>query len=144
MADTSQDYATHRRYDPAFHVFVFGVLAINLLVSAWNLVRFPGLASFWGLVTAAAFVVLFFKVRLYALKVQDRVIRLEERLRLAALLPEPQRARIPELTVSQLIGIRFASDAEVPKVVEQALAERLDGEEIKKRISSWRADEFRV
>jgi hypothetical protein len=93
---------------------------------------------------AVACVVLVVKVRLYSLKVQDRVIRLEERLRLTQLLPEPLRSRIPELTESQLCGLRFASDAEVPKLVERALNEKLSRTDIKKSIKTWRPDYWRV
>lgn len=144
MADVAQGYANHKRYDPAFHVFVFGVFAVNLLLALWGLFRGFSFAGVWNVLMAAAFVVLFFRVRLYALKVQDRVIRLEERLRLSSLLPEPLRGRIPELSVAQLIALRFASDAECPVLVEQALGERLGGDAIKKRIVSWRADTHRV
>jgi hypothetical protein len=85
-----------------------------------------------------------FKIRLNALKVQDRVIRLEERLRLATILPEPLRSHIPELTESQLIGLRFASDAEIPALVQRVLTEKLSCDEIKKSIKTWRPDDFRV
>ena len=145
MGDTgSQTYATHRRYDPLFHVFTFGILAISLLVSLWQLVRSPGFTTAWIFLVFAALLVLSFKVRLYALKVQDRIIRLEERLRLQQLLSEPLRARIGELTEGQLIGLRFASDGELPELVRQSLDESLPREEIKKRVKVWRPDTFRV
>jgi hypothetical protein len=145
MAETGfQNYANHRRLDPAMHFFVFGVFAVNVLMTLWGAVRNRDLTSIWSVVMASAFVVLFFKVRLYSLQVQDRVIRLEERLRLATLLPDGLRARIGELTTRQLIGLRFASDAEVPALVQAALDNRLGAEEIKKKIVSWRADFERV
>jgi len=139
-----QTYANHRRYDPPFHVFIFGVLAISLLVSLWQLVRSPGFTTTWIFLVFAALLVLSFKVRLYALKVQDRIIRLEERLRLQQLLSEPLKARIGELTEGQLIGLRFASDGELPELVRQSLDENLPREEIKKRVKVWRPDTFRV
>ena len=145
MAETgSQTYATHRRYDPLFHVFTFGILALSLLVALWQLVRSPGFTTAWIFLVFAALLVLCFKVRLYALKVQDRVIRLEERLRLRELLPEALRSRIGELTEGQLIGLRFASDGELPELVRQSLDEDLPREEIKKRVKVWRPDTFRV
>ena len=75
---------------------------------------------------------------------QYRFIRLEERLRLTQLLSEPLRSRIPELTEDQLVGLRFASDAEVPKLVERALSEKLTRGDIKQAIQSWRPDHWRV
>jgi Family of unknown function (DUF6526) len=142
--DVPQSYANHRRYDPIFHVFAFGVFGISLLVALWQLVKNPGLPTLWIFVVFAGALVVLFKERLYALKVQDRVIRLEERLRLQQLLPEPLRSRIGELSVDQLIGLRFASDGEVADLVRQALDEKLPREEIKKRIKVWRPDNDRV
>lgn len=139
-----QTYANHRRYDPIFHFFTFGVLAVSFLLAVWRTVRTPSLENAWWVVVAAAAIVLFFKVRGYALKVQDRVIRLEERLRLEKLLAEPLKSRLGELGEGQLVGLRFASDGEVADLVKEALDERLSGEEIKKRVKVWRPDTLRV
>jgi hypothetical protein len=148
---TSQTYANHTRFDPWFHFFLAPVFGLGLILS---LVHFlyhfresdarDNIHAFLLVVLAFALVVLLFKVRLYALRVQDRVIRLEERLRLTQILPEPLRARIPELTAGDLVALRFASDAEVPKLVERVLKEKLSRSEIKKAVQNWRPDYWRV
>jgi hypothetical protein len=139
-----QTFANHTRFDPLFHFIVIPVFLLTAIASAIHLVWRPSWhsASFFVISVAAAIAAL--KIRLYALKVQDRVIRLEESLRLAMLLPEALRPRIPELTVDQLIALRFASNAEVPKLTELALSEKLSREGIKKAIQVWRPDYFRV
>jgi hypothetical protein len=144
MAQPEQNFKNHVRFDPMFHGFLtFG--ALILLGSAiYALVRQP---DWWGVVRLLGVVwaiVLMFKMRLYALKVQDRVIRLEERLRLAQLLPEITRARIGELSERQIIALRFASDGEVGGLVEQTLDGDWDSKQIKQAVRSWRADTFRV
>ena len=139
-----QTFANHTRFDPPYHFFVIPVLAITVLVTIWNLIQNASFYSAWMVVVALALVVLALKCRLYALKVQTRVIRLEERLRLVTLLPESLRAKIPQLTEGQLVALRFASDAEVPGLVEKALAASLPNTEIKKAIVNWRPDYFRV
>jgi hypothetical protein len=146
-----QTFANHTRFDPAFHFFAAPVLLLGLLLA---LVHFfahitqgdfrDHFHAFLLIVLALALLTLALKSRAYSLKVQDRVIRLEERLRLAMLLPEPLRARIPELTEAQLVGLRFASDAEIPKLVERTLKENLSRKDIKKAIQNWRPDYWRV
>lgn len=140
----AQTFSNHTRYDPLFHFFILPVFAITLIVTIVHLVRRPGLHSAWMLVIMVAAVVALFKIRLYALKVQDRVIRLEERLRLARLLDESLRPRIGEFTESQLVGLRFASDAELPALAARALSEKLSRDEIKKAVQQWRPDNWRV
>jgi Family of unknown function (DUF6526) len=144
MAQPEQNFKNHVRFDPMFHGFLtFGAL-ILLGSTIYALVRQP---DWWGLVRLLGVlwaIVLMFKMRLYALRVQDRVIRLEERLRLAQLLPETTRARIGELSERQMIALRFASDGEVGGLVEQTLNGNWDSKQIKQAVRSWRADTFRV
>ena len=144
MPDTTQDFAHHTRWDPAFHFFVVPVFAITVIMTIVHLVRRPGLHSAYMIVVAIALLIAVFKIRTYSLKVQDRVIRLEERLRLATLIDPALRSRIPELTKSQLVALRFASDGELPGLATRALNEKLPAAEIKKAIQSWRPDDFRV
>ncbi len=139
-----QTFENHTRYDPAFHFFLVPLSVATFVAAAWNAFRHPDSVSLWRAVGALLFVFAVFLIRVYSLKVQDRVIRLEERLRLTALLPESQRARIGELTDRQLVALRFASDAELPALAARALEERLAPADIKKSIQSWRADYFRV
>jgi len=147
-----QNLANHTRRDPPFHFFILPVAALTVLGiifhSVRHVIQHPGgetaIHAVIHIVMALAFLTLVFKVRLYALKVQDRVIRLEERLRLTQLLSEPLRSRIPELTEDQLCGLRFASDAEIPKLTERALNEKLKRADIKKAIQTWRPDYWRV
>ena len=152
MAETKpQTFPNHTRWDPLYHFFVLPVFLLGLILT---LIHFfahithgdmrDHIHAFLLILLALTFLLLAFKVRLYALMVQDRVIRLEERLRLTQLLPEPLRSRIPELTEDQLCGLRFASDAEVPKLAERAMNEKLSRADIKKAIQTWRPDYWRV
>jgi len=141
---TPQNLSTHVRYDPPFHFFLIPVFAITMVGMLVVAFRHPGVHSAWMVIVAIALVVLVFKTRLYALKVQTRVIRLEERLRLSTLLAEPLRSRISQLTESQLVALRFASDGEIPALVSETLTKNLSNADIKKQIKNWRPDEFRV
>lgn len=145
MAETSsQTLSNYTRYDPPFHFFILPVFAITLIATIVHVVRRPSVHSAWLIVVVIAAILAIFKIRLYALKVQDRVIRLEERLRLATLLDPALRGRIHDLTMSQLVALRFASDAELPALATRALNEKLPGAEIKKAIQQWRGDYWRV
>jgi uncharacterized protein DUF6526 len=139
-----QDRNNHTRWDPIYHFFVIPVLLITVIGAVVQAVRFPGVLTAWRVVFLVAVALLGFKARLYALKVQDRVIRLEERLRLAALVKEPLRARIDELSEGQLVALRFASDSEIPALFELTLQRKLGKPDIKTAIQNWRPDYFRV
>jgi len=139
-----QSYANHRRYVVGFHVVTFGLLLLNLLYWVRAIYRYRTGLQIDGLVVAVALLLLFYYVRIFPLAVQDRVIRLEERLRLARLAPD-LAARADELTAGQCIALRFASDAELPALARRVLDERIaDREAIKKQIQSWRADDLRA
>ena len=139
-----QTLNNHTKYDPAFHFFLVPVLVINVILIAIQLVSSSRLLGAWLLIVSLALVVMAGRMRSYATHLQDRIIRLEERFRLASLLPEPLRSRIAELSDSQLIGLRFASDAEVPALVQRALDEKLSRSDIKKAVTDWRPDYSRV
>jgi hypothetical protein len=145
MADVpTQSLANHTRFDPLFHFFLLPLGLAAIVLSVIRIIHRPGIPSTLAVILAFGFVMIAFKTRGYSLRVQDRVIRLEERLRLAMLMPEGERARIGELTESQLIALRFAPDAELPGLAMRALNEGLSSKQIKRSIESWRGDYFRV
>lgn len=139
-----QTLANHTRLDPLFHFVVLPVFALSAIGGTIHFLWHPSFHSGSFFVISVAAVIAVLRIRMYALKVQDRVIRLEERLRLSTLCSEPLRSRIPELSEGQLIALRFASDAEVPKLAERALNEKLSRADIKKAIQTWRPDYWRV
>ena len=144
MSNKPQSFASHAKFDPAFHFFVLPVLLINIFVVGYLLFRHPGIGGLWVLLVSVSLLVLAGRLRSWATQLQDRVIRVEERIRLAAILPEPLRSRIAELSDSQIVGLRFASDAELPALFQRALDERLSRSDIKKAITDWRPDYSRV
>jgi hypothetical protein len=142
-----QNLQHHARYNPPFHFFLIPVLLLNLIVSIYITVHnWPAYQHLhlWWIVMAIIFLVMAEQGRSNALKVQDRVIRLEERLRLAALLPTADLSHINELTTPQLIALRFASDAELPALVHKTLTQNLEPKAIKQSITAWRPDHQRV
>jgi hypothetical protein len=139
-----QNFANHRRIVPIYHVGIFGILAINLIWSVVQLVRSASWQALLELAVAVALLGLSFYVRIFALTVQDRIIRLEMRLRLKEILPADLRGRIDELTRDQLVALRFASDAEMPDLLREVLTNSIrNRDEIKRRIKNWEPDYLR-
>jgi hypothetical protein len=149
--DKPQNFANHARWDPPFHFFVLPVMLITVITVGVHFLRHldfehPWLMvhNAWLLIVAIALMLAVLKIRLYGLKVQDRVIRLEERLRLAAVLQEPLRSRIGEIAETQLLGLRFAPDTELPGLAKRCLDEKLSRKDIKQAIVNWRPDNHRI
>jgi len=140
----TQSLKNHARFDPLYHFLLFAVVLLNLVYACFHLYRQPSLSSGWYLVLSVVVIVPLLKLRQYPLRVQDRIIRLEERLRLQALAPAEWHTQIYRLSEDQLIGLRFAADDEVVALAKQALEEKLNRKQIKERIKSWRADTWRV
>lgn len=144
MERKPQSFANHAKFDPIFH-FVLAPLILVLFVgavrSALNEATGP---AWWRAGMAFALLVLLFKARIYSLKVQDRLIRLEERLRLYRVLPAQQQALIDQVSEQQLVALRFAPDEELPELVERSVREQLPLKRIKQSIKNWRPDYFRV
>ena len=141
-----QNFSNHVKYVATYHFFVVPVFVLNVVQSIFGLIR-PGFT--WnGLVhflTALALLVFAFNARIFALKVQDRVIRLEERLRFARLFPDDLKSRIGEFTPAQLVALRYASDEELPGLARKVLNDKLtDVKAIKKMVQHWRADYLRA
>jgi len=142
---TVQTFENHTRYVPLYHFVLFGILMINLVWSVVRIVRHPSVDAAVALLIAFGLLILFFYARQFALTMQDRLIRLEMRLRLAKVLPADLAQRIGELTVSQLIGLRFASNEELPELVRKVLAEGIsDRTAIKRMVRTWQGDYLRV
>ncbi|HEX3372381.1 MAG TPA: DUF6526 family protein [Candidatus Acidoferrales bacterium] len=141
-----QNFTNHAKTVPAYHFFVMPVMFLNL---GWSIYRWK--TSLWSVdgaiwvLTSVALLLGFLLARIFALSVQDRVIRLEERLRCERLLPPDLQARIVELEPGQLISLRFASDAELPALARKVLDEKIkDRKVIKQQIKNWRADYLRA
>jgi uncharacterized protein DUF6526 len=145
MADREQTYKNHTRFLPPFHFFVIPVLLINFINEVRHLVQAPTRHSLWMVVFSLALLTLGFLSRIQALTVQDRVIRLEERLRMRQLLPPDLQQHIDALSRRQMVALRFASDAELADLVREVAAGKLEkSKDIKLRVKGWRADWLRA
>jgi hypothetical protein len=143
---SEQNLKNHARFVPLYHFFALPILIINFGVQVYLLIHLGlGFLQVFSVLLAAA---LFFGIlyaRLFALSVQDRLIRLEERLRYERVLPEELRWRADELTVNQFVSLRFASDDELPALMRRALDEKLTQRKaIKRLIKTWRPDHLRA
>ena len=145
MAERVQTYKNHPRLLPAYHFFVLPVLLVNVLNEVRKAWRYPSEGSLFLAVVAVALFTLAYLSRTMALTVQDRVIRLEMRLRLRQILPPELQTRIQDLTHRQLVALRFASDAELPELVREILDGKLTTvKEIKLRVKHWQGDWLRA
>lgn len=145
MSDRSQDFATHRRWVPAYHFFTMPVLLVNLVYWVMPVFSSFSLESILAALVAVALFILALLARVFAGSVQDRVIRLEERLRLERLLPDDLKRRTDEFSVRQLVGLRFASDEELPGLAKKVLDGNIEkADDIKRQIKTWRPDFQRI
>ena len=143
--EKQQSFKNHARIVPMYHMGVFFPLVINLFWAMYRIYQGVTGESIVGLLVAVALLLMFFSVRLQILTVQDRVIRLEMRLRLRERLPPDLQAAVASLTLSQLIALRFASDAEMPELVRAVVSGQLPtSKDIKMRVKDWQADHLRA
>jgi hypothetical protein len=141
-----QNFQNHTKFVPPFHMFVLPVFLLNVGWTIYHLIK-TGISFENVLLVLMAFALLLGALfaRLFALTVQDRVIRLEMRLRMAEVLPADLRARIPEFTVAQLVSLRFASDAELPALARKVLDDKMESRKaIKQMIQNWQGDYLRA
>ena len=144
-ARAAQSYANHRRFHPLYHYVALPLLLGNVGVAAWHAARHPSGASAWTLVVAIALATGLVVSRAQTLTVQNRVVRLEQWLRLGALLPADLKGRVGELSLGQLVGLRFASDAELPDLVRRCLAGELrTADQVKREVKDWQPDLVRA
>ena len=145
MSDKVQNYGNHRRLWPLYHFVLQPILLVNFVFAARTAMTEKTWIAHWLVVVAFALLLLAVTSRLAALTVQSRLIRLEMRLRLQQLLVPTLFARVGELSTRQLVALRFASDAELPRLVERTVSgEFPKADAIKRAITDWQADWSRV
>lgn len=145
MADAKQDLKSHSRYYPPYHFFALPVLLAHAAMQTWRLVEVWSGEQLWAALVAWALAIGMFTARVMALRVQDRVIRLEETLRMQRVLPASMQGAIATLTPGQFVALRFAPDAELPDLVRRTTAgEFAKPADIKKAVTNWRPDFLRA
>ncbi len=144
MSEKTQNFGNHARFVPAFHFVLAPLLLANVVYAAVHAWRLQSRGAIMGFALSLGLIVVWFYMRVFAVTVQDRVIRLEESLRYQKVLPADLQARAGSLTLRQIIGLRFASDAELPGLVKRALDENLSEKAIKQAVGSWRGDYLRA
>ena len=145
MAEQGQNFDNHTRFVPAYHYVAMPIFVLNFLWSVYRLIGVYTFQAFLNVLVAVALVILFLFARVFALAAQDRVIRLEMRLRMRELLPDDLQGRISEFTPKQMVGLRFAGDAELPALARKVLDESITAATpIKKLVTDWQGDYHRV
>lgn len=145
MSQAPQSFENHAKLVPLYHYVTFGLLVVNLAWAGVRVFRGFSTGTVVAFLLALALIFLFFFARVFALGVQDRIIRLEERLRMERLLPDDLKGRIPDFATEQLVGLRFASDEELPGLARRVLDEGIsDRKTIKQAVKNWRADHQRI
>jgi Family of unknown function (DUF6526) len=143
--ELTQNFKNHARFVPPYHFVAGPILAVNFVWTLIIAIRFRTFGSIVSFLVSIALILMFFCARIFALKVQDRVIRLEMQLRLQRLLTADLQPSIPSLTVNQLVALRFASDAELPGLVRKVLSDKIeDRKAIKQMIQNWQPDHLRT
>jgi hypothetical protein len=141
----TQDFKTHTRWVPGYHFVTSVLVLVFLIMSIWRAATAPSIDTFYMLAGAGALFGVYAYTRVFPLKAQDRIIRLEERLRLARVLPADLQPHLDSISAGHLIALRFASDDEVPELVRIVVANpTIKPADLKRNIKSWRADWFRV
>ena len=139
-----QSFKNHTKWDPLFHFFLAPLMLATIAFSVKHAWAYPNGITIWLMILSVGLFVWLFKTRIYALAVQDRVIRLEERLRMEKLLPADLMSRFGELKIGQIVALRFASDGELADLTRRTLDEGLDSKKIKAAIVQWRPDHQRI
>ena len=142
---STQSYGNHRRWNPLYHFVAVPILGLNILLTSYLFYRDPNWRTGWSVILAIGIVAGLGGLRIAALIVQSRLIRLEMMLRLRSVLPPDLAARASELRVRQLVGLRFASDDELPALVQRCLSGELrSADQIKREVKNWQPDTLRA